>query len=591
MPLSRNTAEPSFGDWITETVLLPTASSGGWPTGMSIMREHPTLIPNYQRGISWGAEEVDDLVYSTSPVIGTVVLGTFPNTPAPYDSATAVGATTNEYEELADGLQRLSTGICLLQGLQEKVFETGARYGHVSSHFSGISQRYGGLMKIVAHNHHQLLNHPRKAIKDQYQIFAKSVNLWLDSQLVPLQVQKFAESFNRLMLVRPIALDRWAGFGSGLELMHTFLGLNTIRVELGPVDLLRAHLVVQATKAAWSDSEIEAFENDFTETFTTRGSNDSDLLPFVNAVLKCISGGPLSAPTAVFPTWGNLDKVTDVDPFLDFSSSFKNSSNAYLDQIRSIGSIPFGIVMASKLRSFRAQGALPSYLTGPNASSTDEAELHAVLCASLRSMFSRKIGYASPLIIECLKGTTSTLLDAADRLSKDATGVGVSSLVDVGWLKTALEGVDKRGAKTVFNAMLLPVRSGGTAPSGGTFNPIKFGRGSSSWAVDHLLPEASLKDTVAGYPEGRRLRNLAPLPGAQNSSAKHAVPTIKLQANVNTYYGNTNSAHPYCAWLTQDATTRAAADLDSQAALQPNSASKIGDARIDHIAIELLNRV
>lgn len=590
MPLSRNTAEPSFGDWIAETVLLPTAASGGWPAGMNLVRERPTMIPNYQRGISWGPEEVDDLVYSTSPVIGTVVMGKFPSTPSPYLSADSVGSTP-DYEELADGLQRLSTGVLLLHGLQKKVLTMGSPFHHEVTHFGKVSARYGGLMSNIMHNHHQLKNHPRKAIKDQYEIFANSVDSWLDKQLQPNQVQQFAESFKNLMLIRPIALDRWDGFGNGLELMQTFLGLNTIRVELGPVDLLRAHLVVQATKARWTDSEIEAFENDFTETFTTRGSSDSDLLPFVNAVLKCISGGPLSAPTAVFPSWGNLDKIGDVDPFLEFASGFKNSSNPYLDQIRSVGAIPFGIVMASRLRSYRSSGVLPGFVTGTAVSAADEAELHAVLCASLRSMFARKIGYASPLIIDCLKGTVPTLLDAADQLSIDATGVGVATLVNIGWLKTALEGVDKRGAKTVFNAMLLPVRTAGAVPTGGNFAPLKFGRGASSWAVDHLLPEASLKDTLPGYAEGRRLRNLAPLLGAQNSSAKHSVPSVKLQVNLSTFYGNVATTHPYCAWLAGDAASRTATVLDGQAELQPNSASKLGDARIEHIADELHNRV
>ncbi|QYF91076.1 DUF262 domain-containing protein [Arthrobacter sp. PAMC25284] len=593
MPLSRNTAEPSFGDWIAETVLLPTAAGGGWPQGMSLVREHPTMIPNYQRGISWGPEEVDDLVYSTSPVIGTVVLGKFRATPTAYVSASVVGAAGGDYEELADGLQRLSTGVCLLQGIQRKVLESGAPFSNARASFQQIAARYSGLMPIILHNHHQLLNHPRKAIKDQYKIFADSMDTWLDKQLQPTQLSTFADSFMKLMLVRPIALDRWDGFGSGLELMHTFLGLNTIRVDLGPVDLLRAHMVVKATEASWTPSEIEAFENDFTDIFTHKGSNDSDLLPFVNSVLKCLTGASAAAPTDVFPTWGpqQLSKAKDVDPFLEFVLGFKNSSDPYLDQVRSIGAIPFGIVMASHLRSFRSSGVLPTFLTPAGASAQDRAELHAVLCASLRSMFARKIGYQSPIIVDCLRGSMASLLAAANRLSLDATGVDVSTLVGIGWLRTSLEGVDKRAARTVFNAMLLPVRQGGQAPAGGSFVPLKFGRGASSWAVDHVLPEASLKDSLPGYAEGRRLRNLAPLPGAQNSSAKHAVPTVKLQANVDTYYGNASSTHPYCAWLKNDASRRLASDLDSQAGLQPNSGSKLGDARIEHIANELINRV
>lgn len=589
MPPSRNTAEPSFGDWVCETVLLPTTTNGSWPPGMSLVRERPTLIPNYQRGISWGSEQVQDLVYSSSPVIGTVVLGKFSGPPSPYVAADAVGAT-REYEELADGLQRLSTGVALLHAINQKVLVNGAPAANYASRFSAIATRYAGLMGVVEHNDHQLRTHPRRAIKEQYEVFAKAVDAWIDKQLTPTTVGDFVNQFNKLMLVRPIALDRWDGFTTGLELMHTFLGINTVRVELGPVDLLRAHLVVAGTQDGWSDADIEAFENDFTEVFTTKGTNDSDLLPLVNAILKCI--GPGGAPTAAFPTWGNLDKTNDVDPFLEFVLAFKNSSNNYLDQIRSIGAIPFAAVMAVHLRRFRASGVLPGFVVGGSGmTQSEEAELHGVLCGTLRSMLARKLGYESPLIVSCLTGAVATLEDAADKLSDDATGRTVATLVDLGWLKTALEGVDKKGARTVFNAMLLPSRTAGVKPAGGSFVPIRFGRGAANWAIDHLFPEAQLNDKVAGYPEGKRFRNLAPLPGAQNSSAKHAAPSVKLHSAVGTYYGHSSSVHPYCAWLVSDASARSAADLDSQLELQPNAPTGLGDARIDYVATELLTRI
>ncbi len=588
MPPSRNTSEPSFGDWVTESVLLPTAATGGWPGGLNLVRGFPTLVPNYQRGIAWGAAEVSDLVYSSSPVIGTAVLGKFTSPPSPYLGASAIGLGDN-FEELADGLQRFSTGTALLKALDDAVLRSGASHTQHAALFQQTSAKYGGSLSLVKHNDEQLRNHTRNAISEQYASFAKAVSTWLVEQLTPTKVAEFADKLQLLLLVRPVAVDRWDGFGSGLELMYTFVGLNTARVELGPVDLLRAYLVLEATSAGWSQSDIEAFENDFTDVFTDNGKNDSDLLPFVNAVLKLVSGEN-AAPTTVFSSWGSL-AVNDVDLFLQLCAAFKNATGSYIDQIRSIGAIPFGVAMACHLRRFRSTGQLPAFLSTGTPSASEEAELHALLCGSFRSLFAKKLGYQSDLIGRCLRGTTATLADAAAELSTDAVGVGLDQQVHSGWLVTALEGVDKTSAKLVFNAMLLPSRAAGAAPSGGTFTPVQFGRSAANWAIDHLHPEGTLDNTRAGYAEGKRLRNLAPLPGAQNSSAKHSTPSVKLQSSVQTYYGHAASTHPYCAWLVTDAASRSAADLDTQVELQQNSTSGLGDDRIGYIAAELMTRI
>lgn len=298
-----------------------------------------------------------------------------------------------------------------------------------------------------------------------------------------------------------------------------------------------------------------------------------------------------AAPTTIFGTWGALDKANDVDPFLELCGAFKTASGAYIDQIRAVGAIPFGIAMACHLRRFRATGKLPAFLATGTPTTTEEEELHALLCGSLRSMFAKKLGYQSDLIGHCLRGTTATLADAATALSTDAVNVGLDTRVQAGWLLTALDGVDKKGAKLVFNAMTLPSRADGSPPAGGPFTPVEFGRAAANWAIDHLHPEGTLSNTQGGYAEGKRLRNLAPLPGAQNSSAKHAPPSVKLQAAVQTYYGHAASTHPYCAWLATDAASRTPPDLDSQVELQSNSTSGLGDARIKHVADNLISRI
>lgn len=233
MPPSRNTSEPSFGDWVTESVLLPTTATGGWPSGLNLVRGFPTLVPNYQRGIAWGAAEVNDLIYSASPVIGTAVLGKFPSPPTPYLGASAIGLGDN-FEELADGLQRFSTGTALLKALDDAVLQPGAAHHQHAMLFQQTSAKYGGSMPLVRHNDQQLRKHTRNAISEQYAGFAQAVTAWLIEQLSPTQVQEFATKLQKLLLVRPVAVDRWDGFATGLELMYTFVGLNTARVELGP---------------------------------------------------------------------------------------------------------------------------------------------------------------------------------------------------------------------------------------------------------------------------------------------------------------------------------------------------------------------
>ena len=580
--------EPSFGDWVTESVLLPTAATGGWPGGLNLVRGFPTLVPNYQRGIAWGAAEVNDLVYSSSPVIGTAVLGKFTAPPAPYVGASAIGLGDN-FEELADGLQRFSTGTALLKALDDAVLQQGAAHSQHAALFQQTSAKYAGSMSLVRHNDEQLRKHTRHAISEQYDGFAKAVTSWLVEQLAPTKVADFATKLQQLLLVRPVAVDRWDGFNSGLELMYTFVGLNTARVELGPSTYFARTSYSRRHQRAGHNrhrSVRERLHGRFHGQREERQRSPSLRQRCLEARLRCERRTHDGVQHV-----GALNKVNDVDSFLELCLAFKNASGSYIDQIRAIGAIPFGIAMACHLRRFRSTGKLPDFLSTGTPSATEEAELHALLCGSLRSHFAKKLGYQSDLIGQCLRGTTATLSDAATALSTDAVNAGLDTQVQAGWLVFALDGVDKQGAKLVFNAMLLPSRAAGTPPLGGAFVPVEFGRAAANWAIDHLHPEGTLSNIMLGYAEGKRLRNLAPLPGAQNSSAKHAPPSVKLQSAVQTYYTHAASTHPYCAWLATDAASALAVDLDSQIELQPNSTSGLGDARINHIAGDLIGKI
>jgi hypothetical protein len=117
-----------------------------------------------------------------------------------------------------------------------------------------------------------------------------------------------------------VAVDIYFNFSGPVEIMNTFLGINTVRVDLGPVDLFRAMIIEKGASAGWSAVDIDEVENDFTAVFTTSNKPDSSLLPFVNVVLKTLR----EAGSRVFPSWQGTLLRDEVDAFLDFVQVFKS---------------------------------------------------------------------------------------------------------------------------------------------------------------------------------------------------------------------------------------------------------------------------
>ena len=110
MAVDRSGPVPPYWNYLAEIVLIPNAS----PANQALLNLQTSglrwiQIPNYQRGISWGIEQVDEFLKSESVLLGNVILGQFPVEPAqvqlPY-----LPAGMAQYHVLVDGLQRLAVG-------------------------------------------------------------------------------------------------------------------------------------------------------------------------------------------------------------------------------------------------------------------------------------------------------------------------------------------------------------------------------------------------------------------------------------------------------------------------------------------------
>ena len=104
----------------------------------------------------------------------------------------------------------------------------------------------------------------------------------LESENAPLTAEKLCNLF----LNKQVAIDLYFNFSNSIELINTFIGINTVRVDLSPVDLFRSFLVEKAFVSKWDANIIENMENDITEIFVDKEQPKTELLPFVSILLK-----------------------------------------------------------------------------------------------------------------------------------------------------------------------------------------------------------------------------------------------------------------------------------------------------------------
>lgn len=506
---------PAFFEYVCKRAL--TNPGTPLPIALQQLNVTPVRIPSFQRGIEWGEEEVVKFLNSESVLFGNAVVGMFPN---------------NEPGVLVDGLQRFAIGTALLSSLYDRVLSPQPNNPAAAAHFVRLHVHVQHFQPVYAHNHAQFLNHNRRAISTPYRSLCREVDRLIDGVLLqPQRVAAEAAKITAAMLDKQIAVDEYWNFSSQVELANTFIGLNTVRVELGPVDLIRAYVVDAATGQNWPSQDIARIENDITARFTQAGKTRPELVPTATVVLKCLQSRDGLAPDLIFPAWPAITPAA-VDQFLDFVDRMlavsdrraAAASSVYLREIRECGYLPFAFVILFYYRQLLQTGTLPPFFAAANTAA--DADLHNLLRAVYRVVLEGRVGRTGEIAERIARDAYTTLSGVADAVTAATSSGPLTGPPGPNWLKTYLAQADSKRARRVFNACLLPDR---TQP-GGPFAPLPFGTRGTEWQVDHLLPEANLQPNQPGYPEADSLRNFAPLPQPVNRANANTPCSQKLAA-------------------------------------------------------------
>lgn len=591
MAIQRSGPTPQFFEYVCNYALVPM-STPPTPQMMALVTPGQTVswieIPSFQRGISWDIQKIGELLDSKSVLLGNVILSQFPVKGGQFPH---LPLSQQQYLVLVDGLQRLAVGTAFLRLLHDRVLSpTPSRTGD-AGHFAALSARVNALSAFYFHNDIEFQKHPRRAIAEQYRVLRLAVDSYLETEFDAGRAAEIAKQVVPLFLAKQVALDIYFNFNR-LDLLGTFIGINTVRVDLGPVDLLRSYILEHATAAGWPVSHSEDTENDFTESLTEEQKPKQMFLPFVNAALRAI-WSPNYGGQRLFPSWNGVLLRQEVTDFLDFLDKFESAipTNSYLLEISECGALPISIAFAYYYSAYmHGARTLPSFVSGGNA---ENPELHSLLLACYRLILNGTIGRTTQYLDAIVTGTSSlSLTQLAERMSVDWIGKSLSLNVDQQWLELELSGIDQKRAPRIFNALLLPPRT----TIGGAFSPLQFGRRATQFQVDHLIPDSLINSTARGGQEAQSLRNFAPLPTNQNRTAKATNCSSKLSvtgiySNYVNAAGKTHAVHPYTAWLLTHAVSLAATLLDDQSLLEKNSAPDLGSQRVTKIANDLLSKI
>jgi hypothetical protein len=585
MSIQRSGPTPSFYEYICNYLLIPHTTTPS-PQVLALTAPGQQLswldIPSFQRGISWDIEKVTELLRSTSVLLGNAILAQFANAPGQFPN---LPSNQSNHHVLVDGLQRFAVGTAFLSTLHQEVLAPSPNRPGDAAHFAALAARVVPLAAFYMHNNAEFLAHPRKAIKDQYVILRNAITSYCLDELNKGKASRLAGVVVPLFLTRQLALDIYFNFNRP-ELLNTFIGINTVRVDLGPVDLLRATLLEKGTTAGWSAVDLETTENEFTDSLTDVDKPKQDYVPFVNSALKAISTG---FGPRLFPSWNSGLQKSEVDDFLGFVDEFEVSTNPYLTEIRLCGKLPASMLFAYYYLQFVHNGNVkPSFFVGGTA---ENSELHSFLLLCYRLVIDGTVGRTTDYLEGMIDGSTAlTLSQLADTISVDYFGRPISTPVDQQWLESQLNKLDKKRAPRVFNAMLLPPK----ASLGAAYQPITFGAKSKEFHVDHLIPESMLNLQAPGGSDGQTLRNFAPLPSNQNRVAKGTSCSSKLApGGIYDQYcsGTAHLVHPYSLWLLGATVAPYAAVLDIQANLERNKTPDVGTHRIKEVISQLLPRI
>ncbi len=587
MNISRTGECPVFLDYVTKNVLIPRRSAPS-PDFMQLLMYGQWIdIPSYQRGLVWNQEVLENLVTSRSVFLGNAVLGNFA-IPKDHSGFQYLPEGPKSYAILLDGLQRFSVGTALLRLLYPKVLSDTPEWGDAARLFIPLKQQIGSKAPVFLHNHSELSGHPRRAVSDSYKVFCDKLEKWILVRHKNHETEMFARELLQLFLERQIAPDLYHGFQSVYEMAATFIGLNTVRVQLNIVDWLRAIVIDQGGSAGWSPDDIETLENRFSEVFNRDDGSRPlpELIPLAS-ILKEILGEEGDAyGEKIFPSWKSGLKIEEVNRLLDFVDQVVNlAESPYLKEIRCCGAIPFAGVILYYYRLLVTENKSPDFLSGEVET---EMDLWPYLRGYYRVVLDGRVGrtreYAKRLLT-----TETTPSETGEALSIAYLGKSLQEPVDSDWLRANLKETEKLHAPRVFNACLLPEWS---ASSLEKFTPHEYGSTAQHYQVDHLIPNSVLKKHEPGGPEGQMLMNFAPVSKPTNVKQLN-IPCSHKLAEGGVFANeviNNPMAHPYLYWLVEQQ-GKYGSRLDLQVNLQTADPRGIGQERIEWIAERLKNRL
>lgn len=589
MPISRTGECPIFLKYVTEQALIPRCRQPSQQfQDLTRFNFHWIEIPTFQRGLVWDEEMLEGLLGSHSSFLGNAVLGSLP-IPSDRSKFAHVPAGVGSFEVLIDGLQRFAIGTALLSILFPLVLSETPERGDDAVFFAALNQARTWA-PVFLHNDFELQGHARKAVSDSYKTFRENLIQWVKGKFDAGQARQLAEQVSKLFLQRQIAPDIYHNFGSLSEVTSTFIGLNTVRVQLNLVDWLRS-VVIDQGASIWSPQDIEDLENRFTEIFNQDGGMrpDAELIPLVAVFKEVLTEGSASDKQKIFPSWGPGPtlEISEVNDLLIYVEQFvAYDGNPFVREIRLCGAIPFAALILYYYRRKIADGYDASFFDGGTA---DDAELLAFLRAYYRVVLAGKVGktaeYARRLLLSNL-----SLSDVANILSLSfLSGKALADQVDRDWLVAALKSSDQKRSRLVFNACLLPELGAGTA-----FSPHRYGKSASDYQIDHLIPASVIKTNLhqPGGAEGQLLMNFAPISRTTNVRQLNICCAVKLSPGG--VYANEVAArpdsHPYVEWLVANQGNYTN-QLDNQMLLQTAARPPIAQERIDWIAGRLLTRL
>lgn len=586
MSISRTGECPIYLKYITEQALIPRAKAPSQEfLALTSYNFHWVDVPSFQRGLVWSEDLLEELLASRSVFLGNAILGCF-DVDRSMSAFVHLPETASKYEVLIDGLQRFSIGTALLSILFPLVLSDTPERGDVAGLFTPLRLQAAMWGPVFQHNDFELRNHQRRAVADSYEAFRRRLQSWIVGRFDRNEASALANESIQLFLRRQIAPDIYHGFASVYEVASTFIGLNTVRVQLNIVDWLRSVIIDQGGQAGWSPDEIEMLENRFTDTFNKDNGvgPEAELIPLASILKEILTENGLANKRRLFPSWGPQFAVTEVEALLDFVDRFwDHDGSPYVREIRACGAIPFAALILFFYRRELHAGIEPSFLKGGDL---DDPALLLFLRGYYRVVFEGRVArtreYARKLIL-----TDESLEAVGNSLSKNFIGKGLDEPVDRDWMVATLKAADQKRARQIFNACLVPEHN-----TDASFQPHRYGRNAEDYQIDHLIPASVLDPHQAGGPEGQLLMNFAPILKSTNVKQLNIACSHKL-SDGGVYQMeciNNQNTHPYLRWLVENQGSEGS-QLDLQELLQTAATPPIAAERINWLAERLLTRL